>query len=420
MTVVSFSGGAGCGKTFQLMAALSGHLHRKPLQEGQKVLALTYMHGSRRRLHERLDNLPGLARKHECTTVDSFALRIVRRWQALLQDLGYGAIAPEEHDQVVRAAAAALEQAAVCQWVASSFPVMLVDEAQDLTEDRVRIVAALAAQIDLFAAADEFQCLEPTLRPNPAVTWLTGAGEVRDLTRPQRTDVQELLDAAALIRQGKAPESGDLFKIQLAPKAAFAGTWATHAIAWYGQGKTVAVIAPAFKGYADSVVKWMGANTTKRGIGPIVVPWEKSDIVERDILLRGLRLPAEVNSLQLLEAMHAMGDHRSLSDVKQWIDTQRRSLGRSSFSSAEVEEVIRRSFSNRKRGVNVSMAKRHAMSIHGAKNREFDNVIVLWPAGVVGDADQQRRLLYNAITRARHRCLVLVQTKDSMDSAPFV
>lgn len=194
MTVVSFSGGAGCGKTFQLMAALSDHLERHPLQEGQKVLALTYMHGSRRRLHERLDNLPALARKHECATVDSFALRIVRRWQALLQELGFGAISPHDHDQVVQAAAVALEQAAVCQWVATTFPVMLVDEAQDLTKDRIRIVAALAEKIDLFAAADEFQCLDPALRLNPAVTWLVEAGEVRNLDRPQRTNVAELLD----------------------------------------------------------------------------------------------------------------------------------------------------------------------------------------------------------------------------------
>lgn len=60
------------------------------------------------------------------------------------------------------------------------------------------------------------------------------------------------------------------------------------------------------------------------------------------------------------------------------------------------------------------------MTVHGAKNREFDNVIVLWPAAVTGSDDWKRRLLYNAITRAKMRCLVLVQAKSSLARAPFV
>lgn len=59
------------------------------------------------------------------------------------------------------------------------------------------------------------------------------------------------------------------------------------------------------------------------------------------------------------------------------------------------------------------------MTVHGAKNREFDNVIVLWPAAITGSEDQKRRLLYNAVTRAKERCLVLVQAKTSLGEAPF-
>ena len=62
-----------------------------------------------------------------------------------------------------------------------------------------------------------------------------------------------------------------------------------------------------------------------------------------------------------------------------------------------------------------------AMTIHQAKNREFDGVIVLWPIrGNVGQDDQKRRLLYNAITRAKKWCTVIVQKKDMLDKAPFV
>jgi superfamily I DNA/RNA helicase len=59
------------------------------------------------------------------------------------------------------------------------------------------------------------------------------------------------------------------------------------------------------------------------------------------------------------------------------------------------------------------------MTVHGAKNREFDNVIVLWPAAVTGSDDQKLRLLYNAVTRAKARCLVLVQATAQLTQAPF-
>ncbi|MGJ0392698.1 MAG: ATP-binding domain-containing protein [Methylocystis sp.] len=49
------------------------------------------------------------------------------------------------------------------------------------------------------------------------------------------------------------------------------------------------------------------------------------------------------------------------------------------------------------------------MTIHQAKNREFDHVVVFWTYQVSGDEEQQRRLLYNAITRARKSCLIILQ-----------
>jgi ATP-dependent exoDNAse (exonuclease V) alpha subunit len=61
------------------------------------------------------------------------------------------------------------------------------------------------------------------------------------------------------------------------------------------------------------------------------------------------------------------------------------------------------------------------MTIHQAKNREFPVVIVLWPFKVVGDAVLARRWLYNAITRARRRAIVIVQDpqKQRLNRPPF-
>ena len=60
------------------------------------------------------------------------------------------------------------------------------------------------------------------------------------------------------------------------------------------------------------------------------------------------------------------------------------------------------------------------MTIHQAKNREFHSVIVLWPYEVAGNIERQRRLLYNAITRAKNRVLVVVQDPNRLGRPPFV
>lgn len=60
------------------------------------------------------------------------------------------------------------------------------------------------------------------------------------------------------------------------------------------------------------------------------------------------------------------------------------------------------------------------MTIHQAKNREFDRVIVLWPHEVAGDDERKRRLAYNAITRARYEAIVIVQDEERVGCTPFV
>lgn len=53
-----------------------------------------------------------------------------------------------------------------------------------------------------------------------------------------------------------------------------------------------------------------------------------------------------------------------------------------------------------------------ATTIHQARNRDFDSVIAVWPLAVGGDAEGKRRLLYNALTRARRQAHVVVQDSD--------
>lgn len=420
VTVHTFSGGAGCGKTYQLMLALSEYLINTPLKDGQKVLALTFMHGSRRRLNERLNSVQGLSRKHECTTVDSFAWRIVCRWHSLAEHLGFGGLVANAYESVSEAAATLLELEIVTKWVAATFPVLLVDEAQDLSAARLRIIVALAKHLEVLAAADEFQCLDEQLRPNPACQWLAGAGEVVDLTNPKRTNVQALLQAANAIRTGAAPVSNGLFTIASTFNTALAGTWLTHALAWYGGGKKVAIITPTDGLYARRVIAWVAANKTKKGLGPYEIRWEQSESSAAEEFLNNLVLLEKSSIALVTAALIAAGNPRVATNVISWMDIQRRARGLETFTMDEIVAIVKKSFSDQRRRQLDTGTGFRAMTVHGAKNREFDNVIVLWPAAVTGSDDQKRRLLYNAVTRAKQRCLVLVQAKDSLQGAPFV
>src|SRR5690349_17788203 len=83
MKPVVFEGPAGTGKTTRLMEALAEVLSARPLGEHERVLALSKMHGSRRRLNARLYTFGGLRRRFDCATIDGFARRILLRWRSL-------------------------------------------------------------------------------------------------------------------------------------------------------------------------------------------------------------------------------------------------------------------------------------------------------------------------------------------------
>jgi superfamily I DNA/RNA helicase len=420
MSIHAFTGGAGCGKTHQLMARLAEHLREYPLCDGQKVLALTFMHGSRRRLDERLAAaaLPG--RRYECETIDSFAWRIAHRWQSLLGSLGIPAPAVGDYAGTCAAAAALLAEHGVANWVVKSYPIIILDEAQDLNQARLGILSALADHATLFAAADEFQCLDQALRPSPACAWLAQADHLTDLTLPRRTNVPTLLAAAAALRTGIAPVSNGAFAIKSAFNVPLAGTFLANELGWYGGRRSVAVITPSGGQFATGVVDWVTQRTTKQSNGPFSIRWERSEDKMQGEYLEKLALDRDMSAIEAKTAIENAGDQRVLSDVGDYLDRQRRAKGRNLFTAGEIEAVIRQSFVNRRRFGSDNVRGFRAMTVHGAKNREFDNVIVLWPAAITGDAEHRRRLLYNATTRAKSRCLVLVQSRDALARPPFV
>lgn len=106
--------------------------------------------------------------------------------------------------------------------------------------------------------------------------------------------------------------------------------------------------------------------------------------------------------------------------IARWLEHQRRVCGRTSFTHAELRTAIQ-NVAQQSRSHNAATSRRRVTTIHQAKNREFEHVVVLWPYQVTGVDLMARRLLYNALTRAKSSALVLVQDpkRDRLGKAPF-
>src|ERR1700675_1967631 len=142
MSLSAHVGSAGVGKTHSLVEALTQSEKAQPLTEGQRVLALSFMHGSRQRLEDRLRRAPGLKGRYRCMTVDRFAWELCTRWRTLLRETLGTVLRENDFEATCDAAGMLLENAQVRQWVARSYPKVIVDEAQDLTLPRLRMMRA--------------------------------------------------------------------------------------------------------------------------------------------------------------------------------------------------------------------------------------------------------------------------------------
>lgn len=418
MTIRSFSGAAGCGKTYQLMAMLSSILEARPLREGQKILALTFMHGSRRRLDERLAGIATLSRRYDCSTLDSFAWRIVCRWEALLVHLGEEVPDVGAYERVCELASILIARSEVARWVAATFPLVVVDEAQDLTPNRLAIIQGLEPFVELLVASDEFQCLVEELRPNVACQWLATAGNEMLLEQPRRTNDRHLLAAARAVRAAQAPVSAGKFKVVATPNAGMAGTWISNAISWNTAGNRVAIITPTMGTFANQVRQWVESRTTKKQNGPHRVILEQSETERVRAMIDTLALPTHATLLEAHTLIATQPREIKVGFINH-LDKQRRTRGQTVFSRAEMEATILQIYANQRRFAGHDGPGIRLMTVHGAKNREFDLVLVLWPAAIGGDEVQKRRLLYNAITRAKSQCLVLVQSTQALSLPPY-
>ena len=424
MSIYLIEGPAGTGKTTRLFQELGRVLDECPLAEHQRVLALTKMHGSRRRMDGQLRATSGLRGRYHCGTADSFAWHVVRRWRTLARRLSVKELAEDAYDKVCLLAGDLLAETTVSRWVSQAFPILVVDEFQDSKGGQLAMISALSESVTCIVAADGFQDLEGT-EANPAVAWARANGEIESLSDIHRTSASGLLKASHALRAGwDVPEKGKGFRVLDAPNHSGGASFVSKNLTWWWRCADIAVLTPVGP-HSSQFVSNLVARVREKPIsnppvGPFRLPWEESQKEECDRFIEELGLPDDPNAEiygDELSFAGAGGLRRGLHD---WIRRQRRVAGRTMFTAKEIQHETRR-IHQRLRGYRWTRdGGVRAMTIHQAKNREFDSVIVLWPYEVAGPTECKRRLLYNAITRAKSRVLVIVQNPSRVKKPPFV
>jgi hypothetical protein len=415
MPFVGFEGPAGTGKTYELIESVRGRVNAPGILPHQRVLALTFMHGSRRRLDERLARPVETRGRSSCVTIDSFAGHILRRWQA-----GAGNLPDmNKFDEVCDGCGSLLERPEIARWVAASFPVIAIDEAQELKPCRLRIVKALTEHADLYVAADVFQCLDETIDTGPFVEWFE-AGDIRRLVQVRRTGMQGLLNAGVALRQGRAPASGTglVVKYEFPAQMRFSIGHALNR----ARGSTALLVAPGSAAWANELIPRLsqGFRTARQVVNPVRIAWESGSSDEATALTATVCDQERVATVDLRARLLALPDPPSwLSSVLSAIEYARRAHGRIEWSRADILDLLGRKASVHRAFGYTTVRGVPVMSIHAAKNRQFRNIIVLWGPGVPGSADYKRRLLYNAISRAEEHCTVFVRTQALLNAPPF-
>lgn len=441
MTFDFFEGAAGTGKTHNLVGRAGELVQDGILGDGQKLLALTFMNGSRRRLDARLGQQESFHRRFDCQTFDVFARTLAARRRSLITPtMQAQANALNEFDGPCSLAAGLLEHEPVRQWVARSFPMILIDEAQDLDEYRVRILQGLSQSCRIVAAADAFQCLYDGRDTAPLIGWLEGAGRTHRLTQPMRTQQQGLLAAALAVREGR-----DMKTVLMANTYKNRTTWngagfriletpATQnnagLLAWtiandISQRRgAVAILTPDA---SNNIIRTaLGTVETRQwnrnngsAFGPYPHTWDRHDTEEVNALLSDITLPETASYLDLQMLLTPHSGHAAIAQAINRMDRMRRAHGYANFTAEQVAEFVRDAVRNRAR-LGFRQQRGHlAMTIQRAKNREFTNVIVLWPHTATGSPEHLRRLLYNGITRAQSHCTVIVLGQGRLNAAPF-
>ena len=433
-----FEGPAGSGKTHEMIECASRLADDVLADDRQLLLALTFMNGARHRLTARFTDVPKTRGRFRCQTFDAFAGLVTSRRRSLLRELAAPDGSPlNVFDQTCRDAAVLLETAQVAQWVASSYPLVVVDEAQDLDAHRLSLLRALSTVTFVIAAADDFQDLTGRADAAQVMMWLRGAQTVTRLSTNRRTSSDGLLRVAGALRAGtsvcaelmattdrRTSYVGQGIRIVEVPAKGGLVAW-TVADELSKLSRTAVILTPDARGSLvrtaiDRISQQPFNRNKKTGLtfGSFPLVWERHEHELAEAVL------AEVTKGEVVPLMEAIdGVNRHGCAERKYISRRLERVGNvrgvQSISRAALRQLIHDVLRDSRRAAPRSTSGRTVMTIQRAKNREFRDVLVLWPYTVGGSAEHQRRLLYNAVTRAKRRCSVVVFGTGRMTTAPF-
>lgn len=126
----------------------------------------------------------------------------------------------------------------------------------------------------------------------------------------------------------------------------------------------------------------------------------------------------ELTFQEACSALKRFPSEKSARIVKIWLEKQLHVNGRNSFTRIEIISALRRRLESIRNAASP-VGTFAAMTVSQAKNREFEGVVVLWPYQTGGDDEHKSRLLYNAVTRSKRWCTILVQGSNLPNRAPF-
>jgi hypothetical protein len=391
------------------------------------------MHGSRRRLEDKLKPIQRKGVQVSCKTIDSFCLNILQRYRSYL-GINDSIVVVENPDEfyineeklligrngIRQMTNELLDFKIIKEVLRFSYPIIIVDEFQDCDGALLEIVKKLNDCGQLIAAADDFQDLSDTVEC-AATNWLTEVLELHILEHIWRTDEGRILESSRALRTNEPTNGG--VKIKFVPSKDVAAYIILSNMQWYDRmgtsGRSVAIISPVGPS-GDAFVRQTlerirlpmerkGSKPYSLGAKPYFVEGH-----ERIAVQNILSSFEEWESIEIVTSEHldywTFDNHLGFNHAVKRAKRIMKLRNTDHISKVEFTGLI----SSGIHFVNTYLTRtgksRIFLTVHGAKNREFDDVFILWPKYTLPDGDLYlRKLIYNAVTRAKRKVVIVVQ-----------
>lgn len=433
---VLVTGHAGAGKTTKMTSLLPELISEINILDYQIIPTISAMHGARRRLTKRLVqvqkkfSLQGISFRFSVETIDSLALQIANRCRGLIafnralipfndQKIHQPIEGTIPVSKICDIAVKALKNASAQRMVQNSFPFVLIDELQDCKDSKFEFIKELSKCVPIIAAADDFQDIDINLYEAPAVSWAKSVFEHIDLGRNSfRTRNPRIINTAAALRgiPGTGPPYVNVYTYPGAGMAA--KTIMTYVRKYKWRGPTALLSFSMNCNFLKGILKSLHkVRKPEEEMQPLifkglVAESNRADslIKEIETLIDGQYINAKAPPLSNLP--------KNIEDAWKYCKNISRRRGKEEFSRTFLtENALRKLHWDCSYGSIHS--KRLVLSVHSAKNQEWDNVFVVWsdrkfPANTT--EEYKRRILYNAVTRARCNCLILVHDPLNTES----